>query len=187
MSIWDTPSPPDPERDCGPFPFMTDRVRFHTVPLDRVSGLTFLCQSFRIEAIHAHTGVSPTAKPTFDRMLSVSRPGLTWIYLPVSPADRVLEFGARLRSPHLFAHPRSGTFSHHLGWLVTSPTKLAPCLSVVQCPNPQSLLSSACVSQGTSGSAARPTRYSAPPATLSSAAKRKPPPTPTPQPRAVTP
>ncbi|KAL2262408.1 hypothetical protein VTK26DRAFT_1457 [Humicola hyalothermophila] len=97
-SIWDTPTPPDPKRDCViVYPYIPVRsLQFGTIHLDsnNLTGLTFLCNYNTILAVHAHTPTSPTATPVSERLPHPSfAREVAWVYLPIAPGDRILQFG----------------------------------------------------------------------------------------------
>ncbi|KAL2134651.1 hypothetical protein VTI74DRAFT_11229 [Chaetomium olivicolor] len=105
--IWDTPTPPDLERECFLLPSLLHHlmpsVRWGAAQLDsdKITGITFFSVDDRIAAVHFHTSASPTATPVFEHLEhpNVNAEAATdgsWLYMPIAPGDRILEFGVRL-------------------------------------------------------------------------------------------
>ena len=111
-TLWDTPLPPDLDHECVLLPSYIPRIRstrFGTVHLDSegLTGLIFFCSHDQILAIHPHTTASPTVTPVFERLEhpSIARTA-AWVYVPIAPGDRIVEFG--IRWPPLGSHIHMG-------------------------------------------------------------------------------
>ncbi|KAH7157708.1 hypothetical protein B0J13DRAFT_177197 [Dactylonectria estremocensis] len=96
IRIWDTPAPPDLNRCLFLSYWGPSCSRFVTIPTRNCTGLTFFFLHLSIKAIHAHTGRSPSAQETFNRLSSEDRSNLIWIYVPLTPENPIIGFGVRL-------------------------------------------------------------------------------------------
>ncbi|CAH0020516.1 unnamed protein product [Clonostachys rhizophaga] len=95
--IWDMPNPPLLE-DCKFCGHIGNSMRFSTIDLHAVTGLTFFFSHNKVYAIHPHTPSSPDATKTFNRFSRQRRASLAWVYLPLPRGDEIISFGIRLKS-----------------------------------------------------------------------------------------
>ncbi|KAK3943303.1 hypothetical protein QBC46DRAFT_44724 [Diplogelasinospora grovesii] len=100
ISILDTPvPPPDLIHSLRRQQKWCHCQHFQTLDPKNVTGITFFIYADVVRAIHAHTrGADSCAKSTFDYLTEVTEPGFArssvyWVYVPVSSADKVLQFG----------------------------------------------------------------------------------------------
>ncbi|CAG9936468.1 unnamed protein product [Clonostachys rosea f. rosea IK726] len=94
--IWDMPNPPLLE-DCKFSGHIGHSMRFSTIDLHVVTGLTFFFSHNKIYAVHPHTPSSPDATKTFNRFSRQRRASLAWVYLPLPRGDEIISFGIRLK------------------------------------------------------------------------------------------
>ncbi|KAI4593625.1 hypothetical protein KJ359_009109 [Pestalotiopsis sp. 9143b] len=91
FDIWDIPNPPcltDVAWNQHLNP--TERVRFKTVDLQGVSGITFFYSRVgRLLRVHGHTAQEPTAEGTFNQIRPEFQPDVLWIFCPVSERDTI--------------------------------------------------------------------------------------------------
>ncbi|KAH7358509.1 hypothetical protein B0T11DRAFT_104910 [Plectosphaerella cucumerina] len=85
--VWNMPNPPRLE-DCNSN-FSSDRIPDYlgAIDLSVCFGITFFNEYNRTIRIHAHTRSQPTAEQTFRQMGQIVRYSMSWIYVPLSPAD----------------------------------------------------------------------------------------------------
>lgn len=95
-SVWDTPTPPDlthclvkPEKPIA-------MLRYHSIDLNTVTGITFFVLFTDIFAVHAHSRARPCAMATYQfyrrRIRDLERYG-AWVYVPLPPSDTVVSCG----------------------------------------------------------------------------------------------
>jgi hypothetical protein len=68
-------------------------VRFHTIDLQRTTGITFFFCLDEVYAIHAYASVTPCAERTYERLPRRRQRTVTWLYLPLPSNDQVVTFG----------------------------------------------------------------------------------------------
>jgi hypothetical protein len=73
-------------------------LRFHTLDLTAVTGITFFLKGATMVAIHAHTRSQPNAWVTYEAIQDVrGMKYCVWIYIPLAPRDTVLSCGPLVR------------------------------------------------------------------------------------------
>ncbi|KAK7217874.1 hypothetical protein V2G26_005877 [Clonostachys chloroleuca] len=95
--IWDMPNPPLLE-DCKFCGHIGNSMRFSTIDLHAITGLTFFFSHNKVYAVHPHTPSSPDATKTFNRFSRQRRASLAWVYLPLPRGDEIISFGIRLKA-----------------------------------------------------------------------------------------
>ncbi|KAF5676218.1 hypothetical protein FCIRC_7139 [Fusarium circinatum] len=94
--FWDTPTPPKNGLSVFATPIIRrGAVRYRTVDLCNITGLTFFYFRGYIMGVHAHTADSPTAKATLVEISTIDPKYLMWAYVPISSKDRLLRIGVR--------------------------------------------------------------------------------------------
>ncbi|KAM3556714.1 hypothetical protein ARSEF4850_005409 [Beauveria asiatica] len=100
FQVWDTPTPPrlltlrDLHSSYSIGPAVLDApLRFNTIDLGLVHGLTFFFNEGGIYGIHAHTARSWCAQQTYQRLPTREKSYDTWIYVPVSRPDYIAAMG----------------------------------------------------------------------------------------------
>nr|RBQ95628.1 hypothetical protein FVER53263_20159 [Fusarium verticillioides] len=94
--FWDTPTPPDNGLNMFAVPIDRDgAIRFRTVDLCNITGLTFFYLRGCIMGVRAHTADSPTAKATLDKISTIHPKYLMWAYVPISSKDSLVRIGVR--------------------------------------------------------------------------------------------
>ncbi|KAF5665975.1 hypothetical protein FHETE_6438 [Fusarium heterosporum] len=68
-------------------------MKFRTISLDRVTGLTFFYTPYRMYGIHGHTVDEPSAVHTLERLPRNLQDRLIWVYVPIPPGERILGMG----------------------------------------------------------------------------------------------
>lgn len=72
-----------------------DWLRYRTVDLAKIRGITFFYHFTSLVGIHVHDSSHSCASATFNRLLNW-RPKVTvWVYLPIARRDRVVAVGVR--------------------------------------------------------------------------------------------
>ncbi|KAL2132060.1 hypothetical protein VTI74DRAFT_4262 [Chaetomium olivicolor] len=93
LAVWDTPTPPDLSR-CSVRPVRSNSaMRYHTIDLGTVTGLTFFHIGRDILAIHAHCRTRPCAMETFETLSNMHqrvKKYIHWIYVPLPQQDTIL-------------------------------------------------------------------------------------------------
>jgi hypothetical protein len=79
-------------------------LRFRTVDLCNTTGLTFFYFEWSLYRIHSHIARSPTALETYQDLPEAVRATIVWAYVPISPNDRITQFGVRHSGSWLFPH-----------------------------------------------------------------------------------
>jgi hypothetical protein len=96
FDVWNTPTPPDLSR-CPVRPVRKDSaMRYHTIDLKSITGLTFLRTGRRIIGIHAHSRRRPCAMETLQTLAKSHQRDekyLHWLYIPLPRQDTVLSCG----------------------------------------------------------------------------------------------
>lgn len=88
---WDTPSPPRFVDPLGTHKtFAEFDWTFHTVEMDKITGLTFLHYGGDMAAIHAHTRDEPSASATVERLLPWIKRPTVWEYHPAAAVRECL-------------------------------------------------------------------------------------------------
>ncbi|CCT62986.1 uncharacterized protein FFB20_15730 [Fusarium fujikuroi] len=94
--FWDTPTPLKNGLSMFATPFNRyGAVRFRTVDLCNITGLTFFYFRGYMMGIHAHTADSPTATSTLDEISAIDPKYLIWAYVPISSKDSLVRIGVR--------------------------------------------------------------------------------------------
>ncbi|KAM3557855.1 hypothetical protein MY1884_004305 [Beauveria asiatica] len=100
FQVWDTPTPPrlltlrDLHSSYAIGPVVLDApLRFNTIDLGLVHGLTFFFNEGGIYGIHAHTARSWCAQQTYQRLPTREKSYDTWIYVPVPRPDYIAAMG----------------------------------------------------------------------------------------------
>lgn len=70
-------------------------TQLRTIPLDKITGLTFFVNYTDIYAIHAHTPSNPSAAATYPLSSQSENDTIIWIYVPIPKGDTVTAFGRR--------------------------------------------------------------------------------------------
>lgn len=89
---------PSPKNGLSMFatPFNRDgAVRFRTVDLCNITGLTFFYFRGYMMGVHAHTAHSSTATSTLDEISAIDPKYLIWAYVPISSKDSLVRIGVR--------------------------------------------------------------------------------------------
>jgi len=95
--LWDTPCPPA-LTVCQFFPkHLSSSQRIRTIDLNEITGLTFFCSPTcsSFFAIHAHTSKAPSALSTFEKLPDRRQQCVYWIFLPLTPQERITAVGSR--------------------------------------------------------------------------------------------
>ncbi|CAH0048133.1 unnamed protein product [Clonostachys solani] len=95
--IWDMPDPPLLE-DCKFCGHIGHSMRFSTIDLHVVTGLTFFFSHNKVYAVHPHTPSYPDATKTFDRFSPQRQASVAWVYLPLPRGEEIISFGIRLKT-----------------------------------------------------------------------------------------
>ncbi|KAK3897145.1 hypothetical protein C8A05DRAFT_20026, partial [Staphylotrichum tortipilum] len=91
--LWDTPTPPDLQR-CPVRPeAIAACLRFHTINVNELSGLTFFFHNGRAMAIHAHSRKMPSASLVFSSLGDWCQSRVVWTYVPLPPRDPLTRIG----------------------------------------------------------------------------------------------
>ncbi|VUC22541.1 unnamed protein product [Clonostachys rosea] len=96
LHIWDMPGPPSLE-DCKFCGHIGHSMRFSTIDLHVVTGLTFFFSHNKVYAVHAHTASSPNATKTFEQFSRLRQASVVWVYLPLPKGEEIISFGIRLK------------------------------------------------------------------------------------------
>lgn len=68
-------------------------MRFFTINVQEITGITFVFRHGHVLAIHPHTKRSPSAKQTSGRIPEKLAGGLFYVYHPVPKEDKIVAFG----------------------------------------------------------------------------------------------
>ncbi|KAG5794703.1 hypothetical protein H9Q69_006230 [Fusarium xylarioides] len=94
--FWDTPTPQKDGLNMFATAFIRyGAVRYRTVDLRDITGLTFFYFRGYLMGVHAHTADSPTATSTLDEISTIDPKYLMWAYVPISSKDSLVRIGVR--------------------------------------------------------------------------------------------
>jgi hypothetical protein len=93
FQFWDTPTPPLRGLKMFPRPDRPGSIRYRTVNLLKITGLTFFFLRGFIMAVHSHTANAPVAAPTVQHFSRYERDHMIWTYIPISSTDSLLRIG----------------------------------------------------------------------------------------------
>lgn len=79
-------------------------MRFFTINVHEVTGITFVFRYGHVLAVHPHTKRSPSAEKTAGRIPGKLEDGLFYVYHPVPKGDKIVAFG-------MFAEEVAGGYS----------------------------------------------------------------------------
>ncbi|KAK3902516.1 hypothetical protein C8A05DRAFT_15426 [Staphylotrichum tortipilum] len=101
LQVWDTPTPPDLQRCPIRLEDTATCLRFCTINVNEISGLTFFFHNGSAMAIHAHSRKAPSASLVFGSLGDWCKSRIVWIYVPLPLGDHLTGFGCLVQPDNM--------------------------------------------------------------------------------------